>query len=339
MSWRLKDLKHVSPNGRTVFSAFSCGGGSSMGYKLAGFEVVGNCEIDPGIIRMYRKNLHPPHSFLMDIRQFNVLPDGQIPPELFALDILDGSPPCSVFSVAGNREKDWGRKKKFREGQAAQTLDDLFLEFIKLTRRLQPRVVVAENVKGLLVGKARGYVHDILQGFDEAGYTVQLFCLNAACMGVPQRRERVFFIGRRKDMTLPKLRLEFHEPPIPFGQVRAAHGKPTDSFYACLLKSKQRSDSNLSDIYQRLYGKNRGFNSAVVWDDRIAPTITSNGAFFRACDDALFSDADLMACQTFPEDYDFDGQNVQYVCGMSVPPLMMKKIAEGIFVQWLDQIP
>lgn len=339
MSWRLKDLEHVPQNGCTVFSAFSCGGGSSMGYKLAGFEVVGNCEIDPGIIRMYRKNLHPTHSFFMDIRQHNALPDGQIPPELFALDILDGSPPCSVFSVAGNREKDWGRKKKFREGQAAQTLDDLFFEFIKLTGRLQPHVVVAENVKGLLVGNARGYVHDILQGFDKAGYIIQLFCLNAACMGVPQRRERVFFIGHRKDMILPKLRLEFHEPSILFNQVRTAHGKPTDGFYSYLLKYKQKSDMNISDIQRRLYGKSRGFNCSIVWDDRVAPTITASGQLFRACDNMAFSDGDFIACQTFPEDYDFDGQNVQYVCGMSVPPLMMKKIAGGISAQWLDQIP
>lgn len=49
------------------------------------------------------------------------------PNELFKLDILDGSPPCSTFSLAGEREKNWGKNKKFREGQASQVLDDLFL--------------------------------------------------------------------------------------------------------------------------------------------------------------------------------------------------------------------
>ena len=47
--WNLSDLKSVPKNGRTVFTCFSCGGGSSMGYKLAGYTVLGNCEIDPKI--------------------------------------------------------------------------------------------------------------------------------------------------------------------------------------------------------------------------------------------------------------------------------------------------
>ncbi|XBO87446.1 hypothetical protein AAGG52_04690 [Bacillus licheniformis] len=60
----------------------------------------------------------------MDIRDFNKMEN--LPDELFNLDIFDGSPPCSVFSIAGDREKAWGKEKAFREGQAKQSLDDLF---------------------------------------------------------------------------------------------------------------------------------------------------------------------------------------------------------------------
>lgn len=308
-----------------------------MGYKLAGYDVIGHCEIDPKIARMYQKNLHPQYSYVMDIREMNALPDMRLPPELFHLDILDGSPPCSVFSMAGNRDSDWGKARRFREGQAPQTLDDLFFEFIKLAGRLRPRVVVAENVKGLLVGKARGYVHDIVKEFEEAGYEVQIFCLNAAKMGVPQRRERVFFVGRRIDQSFPRLSLTFDKPIIPFGQVRTAHGRPTTSHYAELLHHKRRTDKGISDIIERVYSKkNSGYNNQIAWDDEVAPTITSNGQFYRACDNLLLSDSDIVACQTFPTDYDFDGQSVQYVCGMSVPPLMMQAIATQIQRQWLD---
>lgn len=335
--WTLGDLATVPKNGYSVFSAFSCGGGSSMGYKLAGYDVTGHCEIDPKIARMYQKNLRPKFSYVMDIREMNVLPDVRLPPELFSLDILDGSPPCSVFSTAGNREADWGKSRRFREGQAPQTLDDLFFEFIKLAGRLQPRVVVAENVKGLLIGKARGYVHDIVNGFRDVGYDVQIFCLNAARMGVPQRRERVFFIGQRNDMELPKLALSFNEPLIPFGQVRTKRGKPTNSYYSELMHHKRRSDRDISDISKRLFGKDSGFTSHIVWDDEVAPTLTSSGQLYRACDNMLMSDGDIITCQTFPVDYDFDGQSVQYVCGMSVPPLMMKSIATQIQRQWFDE--
>lgn len=333
--WTLDDFLKAPKNGYSVFSTFSCGGGSSMGYKLAEYDVIGNCEIDPKIARMYQKNMHPKYSYVMDIREMNALPDVRLPPELFTLDILDGSPPCSVFSTAGNREADWGKARRFREGQAPQTLDDLFFEFIKLAGRLRPRIIVAENVKGLLIGKARGYVLEIMQGFKAAGYNVQIFCLNAARMGVPQRRERVFFIGSRNDLGLPKLSLAFNEPLIPFGQVRTKHGRSTTSHYAELMRHKRRTDKDISDIIERVYGKkNQGFNNQIVWDDEVAPTIISNGQLYRACDNLTLSDGDFIACQTFPMDYDFDGQSVQYVCGMSVPPLMMKAIAAEIQRQW-----
>ena len=97
-----------------------------MGYKLAGYDVIGCCEIDPRVMAVYKANNHPKYPYLMDVRQFVDIPNEELPPELFNLDILDGSPPCSVFSTAGDREKAWNKEKVFREGQAKQKLDDLF---------------------------------------------------------------------------------------------------------------------------------------------------------------------------------------------------------------------
>lgn len=94
-----------------------------MGYKLAGYTVVGNCEIDPRMMKLYQRNHHPEYSFLMDIRDFSKLQLSSLPEALRQLDILDGSPPCSVFSTAGEREKGWNREKVFREGQKKQRLD------------------------------------------------------------------------------------------------------------------------------------------------------------------------------------------------------------------------
>ena len=156
-----------------------------MGYKLAGYRVLGGVEIDPRMMAGYRENHHPEHSYLMSVRDFVNIPDHDLPPALFELDVLDGSPPCSSFSLAGARQKKWGQKHKFREGQAEQVLDDLFFEFIDIAAKLKPRIVVAENVKGLIIGKARGYVKQIFRRFREAGYRCQLFLLDASSMGVP----------------------------------------------------------------------------------------------------------------------------------------------------------
>lgn len=218
--WKLEDLDKRPKHGHTVFSCFSCGGGSSMGYKLAGYDVIGNCEINPDMMKLYKKNQHPKYTYLMDIRDFVSLPDEEIPEELKHLDILDGSPPCSVFSLAGVREDGWNVEKTFREGQAKQRLDDLFFFFLKAAEKLKPKVIVAENVKGLITGNARGWVNQIVKAFDDAGYRVQIFLFNAARMGVPQKRERVFFIAYRKDMHYPKLKMVFASKPIPFSAVR-----------------------------------------------------------------------------------------------------------------------
>ena len=232
--WTLKDANFTKDKG-TVFSCFACGGGSTMGYKLAGFDVLGCNEIDPKMIECYKANHKPKYAFLEGIQTFKNRTD--LPKELYNLDILDGSPPCSSFSMAGNREKDWGKDKKFREGQAKQVLDTLFFDFIDLAKELQPKVVVAENVKGILLGNAKKYVREIYKQFDKAGYYCQHFLLNASKMGVPQRRERVFFICLRKDLaepflyskdmftTIPKLELNFNFKEIPYGAIEEAGAK------------------------------------------------------------------------------------------------------------------
>ncbi|WP_250481369.1 DNA cytosine methyltransferase, partial [Caballeronia sp. GAOx1] len=80
-------------------------------------------DIDKKMIEVYKLNHNPKYSFLESITTFAKRKD--LPKELYELDILDGSPPCSSFSMAGNREKDWGKEKIFREGQELQVLDTL----------------------------------------------------------------------------------------------------------------------------------------------------------------------------------------------------------------------
>ena len=133
--WRLADLPKPAPGAPTVFSFFGGGGGSSMGYELAGFRSLGCCEIDPEMSAAYRENLRPAICAETSIQDFNAMPKSKVDPRLFHLDVLDGSPPCSVFSMAGDREKKWGSKHKFREGQATQRLDDLFMHFVAAAKK------------------------------------------------------------------------------------------------------------------------------------------------------------------------------------------------------------
>lgn len=337
--WSLKDLDRVPKNGQKVFSCFSCGGGSTMGYKLAGYTVLGNVEIDPQMMRIYRHNHDPRFSFLMPIQQFKEIPNGELPAELFDLDILDGSPPCSVFSMSGDREEKWGGEFMFREGQAKQQLDNLFFDYLDVAEKLQPRTIVAENVSGMIKGNARGYVSLVLSRIREIGYRPQLFLLNSATMGVPQKRERLFFIAAREDLRLPKLRLEFNEPPVLYRDIREGDGptiNPQSLTFQRWLKRRPK-DLSIGDITAREEGKVKNFNTILIKNQKVPNTIASSSVFLRTDQPQHLSDEDIIRIQSFPRDYAFLDVSVQYVCGMSVPPLMMKRIASEINKQWFEK--
>lgn len=348
-NWTLKDAVFTKDKGK-VFSCFACGGGSTMGYKLAGFDVIGCNEIDPKMMKAYVTNHNPKYSFLEGIQTFKQRED--LPEELFNLDILDGSPPCSSFSMAGNRESDWGKEKKFREGQAEQVLDTLFFDFIDLAERLQPKVVIAENVKGLLLGEAKSYVINIYEAFDKAGYAVQHFLLDASKMGVPQRRERVFFIALRKDLCepfmeqvdfftrIPKLTLEFNEREIPFKEIFYDYcDRPLSEHYQKFWDTRQIGDVDFSNSSARM-GKNPNaqFQYKYLYMNNVANTITA-GEHCVLFDYPRYRNFDeLCECGSYPKDYNFVDNKPRYLIGMSVPPLMTAKIAEQVYNQWISKL-
>ncbi len=346
-NWTLKDAVFTKDKGK-VFSCFACGGGSTMGYKLAGFDVLGCNEIDPKMIEAYKTNHNPKYAFLEPIQEFKLRKD--LPKELYELDILDGSPPCSSFSMAGNREKDWGKDKVFREGQAMQVLDTLFFDFIDLAKELQPKVVVAENVKGLLLGKAKSYVIEIYKYFDKAGYNVQHFLLDASKMGVPQRRERVFFIAIRKDLSsnfmvqkdlftiVPKIELKFKEDPIYYSQIEDVEAKEVHVFPSLeKLLPFTKPGNNVSSVHD----KGHMFNYNKAHPKKVLPTITAHlggsGTYHYKVLRPL-NDEENIKAGTFPLDYDFKKLKVKYLVGMSVPPVMTAQIASNIYDQWLSKL-
>lgn len=349
--WRLSTARFAQDKGK-VFSCFACGGGSTMGYKLAGYDVVGCNELDPRMNQIYVRNLHPRINYLCDIR--TLASCDAFPEELRHLDILDGSPPCSSFSTAGVRSRDWGKEKRFKEGQKKQILDTLFFDFIRLAKKLQPKVVIAENVKGLILGEAQRYVARIYQELQKAGYEVRHFLLNASQMGVPQTRERVIFLALRRDLALPfmepqdlfhqRVRIDmegWQEPPIPLGEFSDYQGYrwAHDSKMHQLWENRLPDDINLGAPNKRLYGSEAFFSQSLCHEDKVCPTLTSesNGKLHYK-EPCFLSDREITLASTFPEDYDFMGRKAHYLCGMSVPPVMMAQIATRVWEQWLSKL-
>lgn len=338
--WNLADgypAKGIEYHGRKAFGTFVCGGGSTMGYKLAGFDHIGGVEIDPKVADVYRTNHNPKHLFVQDIREFNKRED--LPAELYDLDLLDGSPPCSSFSMAGNREKDWGKKKQFREGQEYQRLDDLVFEYVKTIGKLKPKVALLENVKGLIQGNAKVYAKSMKTAFESHGYRVQVFLLNAASMGVPQKRERVFFIGLRNDFDLPLLKLEFNEKAVLFGALKLGIREPVQGTIGRALHGKRIvTDKCLADISSRERGKPSGFNTMLIKDNEVFPTIVSNSYYYIFEDFTHVSKPEYCQIGTYALDYDFKKIAPKYLIGMSVPPVMAAQIGHKIWLQWLSKI-
>jgi DNA (cytosine-5)-methyltransferase 1 len=343
--WTLRDSNFTKDKGK-VFSCFSCGGGSTMGYKLAGFDVIGCNEIDPKMMEAYKANHNPKYAFLEPIQTFKLRND--LPGELYDLDILDGSPPCSSFSTGGNRDKDWGKAKKFKEGQAMQVLDTLFFDFIDLAKELQPKVVVAENVKGLLLGNAKSYVIQIYNKFEDAGYYCQHFLLDASKMGVPQNRERVIFLAFRKDLAfnflhqadmfslLPKIDMVFNEPVINFSDLQQIddNRKPIIESYL-----KYFNKANQYGVYdERANGGIKfGFYRKAMKNRPLA-TIMSGNVFTIEEEPMQLNTTEFSLGQSFPLDYNFLENEPQYLIGMSVPPVMTAQIASNIYDQWLSKL-
>lgn len=316
-------------NGLTVFSCFACGGGSTMGYKLAGCEVLGCCEIDPKMNEVYIKNHNPKYNFLMDIRSFNELPNEEIPEELFNLDILDGSPPCTTFSMAGDREESWGKKKKFREGQAEQTLDDLSFVFIDTVAKLRPKVVIMENVEGLLKGEACSYVQRIYKQFKDIGYTVKHWLCKGETMGVPQTRHRVFFVAVRSDLNynFDNLDMCFNYAPITYAEVKCGEHKELFIEKAIIAKKSKKGEKSLCETMQRIHGRTTYFSEKIIYENEVCKTLTAGGGeLWIGNTGTKLNEKEIINVSTFPQDYDFCGQKAKYICGMSVPPIMIKRI-------------
>lgn len=310
-------------NGLKVFSCFACGGGSTMGYKLAGCEVIGCCEIDKRMNDVYVANHHPKYNYLMDIRDFNKLDN--LPDELYDLDVLDGSPPCSTFSMAGDRENAWGKEKKFREGQKLQTLDDLLFVFIETVAKLKPKVAIMENVEGLILGNAWQYVQKIYQKFKEIGYKVKHWLLKGENMGVPQTRHRVFFVATRLDFDLDTVDMNFNYLPITYGEIKSEDEKIARGKMSEAIK-KRKGNETINETMKRIYNTNSGITHRIAFEDKVYPTQTAGHADIWTISGNHPSDIDVTHAQSFPEDYNYKNEKTEYICGMSVPPLMIKRL-------------
>jgi DNA (cytosine-5)-methyltransferase 1 len=198
----MKEIRALPWNGFNAISTFSGCGGSSLGYRMAGFRVLWANEFIDAARDSY--NANKALYTIVDGRDIRSVTAADILTAINLkegeLDLFDGSPPCASFSTAGKREAGWGKVKKYSDKE--QRTDDLFFEYIRLLRGLKPKVFVAENVSGLVKGTAKGYFIEIMKELKASGYRVSCKVLDAQWLGVPQARQRTIFVGVRDDLGI-----------------------------------------------------------------------------------------------------------------------------------------
>jgi DNA (cytosine-5)-methyltransferase 1 len=364
----MTEIRAIPPNGLTVASTFAGGGGSSTGYRMAGYRVVWANELTQSARDSYAANMAP--GTILDGRDIRAVQAADIlsATGLAAgeLDVFDGSPPCVSFSTAGKREKGWGRVTTSHD--ATQRQDDLFHEYARLLKGLQPRAFVAENVSGLIKGTAKGYFLEILAALKACGYRVEAKLLDAQWLGVPQMRQRVIFVGVRNDLgagpayPAPLSYRYSVRDALPWivGASTAAHGftKATDLSPTAPAPSVPASGGASytghkveaeADISRYAIGAewdrtpHGGSNDKYFSLKRASPSKPSQtvsaagGSTSTACvtyptERRKFTIAELRRICGFPDDYVLTGSYAdQWArCGNAVPPVMMCAIATAL---------
>lgn len=367
----IAEIQKIPFNGFEVVSTFSGAGGSSLGYRMAGFKILWANEFIPAAQEVYRANF--PNTFL-DKRDIRIVKPEEILKTIGMkrgeLDLLDGSPPCASFSTAGNRNRDWGKIKKYSDTQ--QRTDDLFFEYVRILDGLQPKVFLAENVSGLVKGVAKGYFLMILAALKGCGYRVKAKLLDAQWLGVPQKRQRIIFIGVRNDLEIyPQFPKPFPyryriKDAIPWA-ITARHSGgfgnelwtsadtlPTDTVGSQPSRGNNINNNNFkieveADISRFAIGKEwdnlKPGEKSKKYINLIKPswehpcnTITTPSGLISAAtvvhptEKRRFSITELKRICAFPEDFILTGTYAQQWerLGRSVPPLMMRVIARVI---------
>jgi DNA (cytosine-5)-methyltransferase 1 len=193
--------KNDSLKAYSVIELFAGAGGLALGLEQAGFETKAVVEIDKWACKTLRKNRPNWNIIEDDIKKISSTGISKYINLDKELDLLSGGYPCQSFSYAG--------KKLGIE----DTRGTLFYDFAEILKELQPKIFLAENVKGLVTHDKGKTLRTMLKVFEEVGYIVTYKVLNALDYGVAQKRQRVAIVGIRKDIkNIVKDNFEFPQP-------------------------------------------------------------------------------------------------------------------------------
>lgn len=316
----------------TVISTFAGCGGSSLGYRMAGFRELLAVEWNANAVETFRLNFPDVPVYHGDISALSVDEcmrlAGVGPGEL---DVFDGSPPCQGFSFAGRRQVDDPR-------------NGLFREYARLLDGLKPRAFVFENVRGLVTGRMRAVYADIVKALRGCGYETVTGVKMASYYGVPQSRERVIILGVRKDLgvspTLPR------PITLPVAAGDALIGVQNDPKEVRELLEDAGRRAKVKMLWDMMEPGQSGdevtggsfFSMYKLDPERPCPTLTKSeenlglSGVLHWSERRKLTVAEAKRLSSFPDSFMFAGTRSDAMAriGNCVPPLLMKAIADHI---------
>ena len=316
----------------TVIDTFSGAGGSSLGWHKAGYRELLAVEIDPNAIATFRSNFPTTPIYAGDISYLTsdmcMKAVGIQPGEL---DVFSGSPPCQGFS-----------------GMGKQLLNDprnqLFVQYARLLKDLQPKVFVMENVTGMISGHMKSAYLEVIKTFRECGYKAKGQVLNAKYYGVPQDRERVIIIGVREDLGIEPSHPKPFSKPITFSQAIANLSIPANE------PPNKPTPLEVERWHQLPIGENKADKNfgwhrkahVKLHPDQVVPTIVKTSASlpFHPTESRRLHVCEAARIAGFPDDFKWVGSRSERIAriGNCVPPPLMEAIALHIKNQILVKI-
>ncbi len=317
-----------------VLDLFACGGGLSEGFSQAGFEILAAIDVNEEFLETHKHN-HPEtkhiRSDLLNADPEEVLKENNI--DKNEIDVVVGGPPCKGFSIAGER----------REDDERNNLVDKFIDWVEY---IEPEMFLMENVAGILSMKDGKVVEVVMERYEELGYEADYKTLNSANYGVPQKRRRVIFLGR-KDRKKP----EYPSPTHRTGKQERldTHNlKPVKTVGEAILekdfselpnhvKTNHSEDmqNRLSELdYEETLYESYGDSWKRLHPDKPSITIKENhnAPFVHPEENRVGTVRECAVLQSFPDDYEFIGSKSKQLkqVGNAVPPKLARKIAEEI---------
>ena len=327
----MRAIAAMPSNGLTVVSTFSGCGGSCLGFRMAGYRALWASEFIEAARICYAAN--SAKGTILDGRDIREVDPRDIlkavKKKQGQIDVLEGSPPCASFSLLGKRNEHWGAARKYSE--TVQRTDDLFFEYIRILRGLRPKVFVAENVSGLVRGVSKGYFVEVFKAMRDVGYVVESKLLDAQWLGVPQARQRIIFMGVRDDLG----KSPSFPTPLPYRySMREAIPELADTTrtMSALVLGNLNKHKVAATHFPR--GQKHSF-------DQPCMTIMAVGIGSVRREDHYLEGAEgqrpftideLKRICSYPDDFVLLGTHKQQWerLGRSVPPLMMRAVAERI---------